>query len=293
MFGLAAEDANNDGWDCPTFYESLIEEGKTLLRGVGATFLRSYREDYLPELPREPTTLKHIESEVGDDFITISNRYTYLCGYLATMKDFMDLVLSEKDTSINTGVGNFAESLVVIPRNYGDTWLSQKSTNRGQLGYIDVPKLRLILPVRQERLTWSSTDVGKLTDMGNLNSWVPEDSRLKGTFELASLMQDALLDVVGNKLNAYMPTDFGGAGKPAPFGNFQNTHTFLRVWKNGQYLDLTKVCFRQTVKFLRDAGTFGRQPRVPMVLEHFTKCDPVFTDWVKGIDLSIPVLHGD
>jgi hypothetical protein len=87
----------------------------------------------------------------------------------------------------------------------------------------------------------------------------------------------------------YMPTDFGGAGKGAPFKNEENLITFMKVYKNGTYTELMTTVIRQANRFMMLASK-GQVPKVPRVLEHFTKWEPVFKDWVKD-DNQVVNMH--
>jgi len=266
------------------YVQALVDEGTDLFRGLAEKALPSYSEETFFPLgspPRGEKNLKEISAEVGDDLIEVSNLWNVLVGHVAVLRDFMDLRISDKDTSINDGIGNYAEGLVSIPRTYGETWLSQKSLHREEtMRYFDIPKIRLILPVRNQRQVWSSTEVGKFTDLGSALSWTPRRSPLRGMIEIASLMQDALLGATSRRKCVYLPTGFGGAGKTFPFHNVENVEVFFKTYRNGTYRDLLTTVIRQTNNFVLKT-TQGRQPKVPLVLEHFTKWDPVFTNWVK------------
>jgi hypothetical protein len=81
-----------------------------------------------------------------------------------------------------------------------------------------------------------------------------------------------------------MPIDFGGGGKPSPFGNYANFRTFTKVWKTGTYREVITTVIRETGRFFTSMK-FHNVPEVSKLLEHFTKCEPMFFDWVKDENL--------
>lgn len=273
MFGHA--DLKCD-WD-DQYYDSLLEEG------VDA--MASLREEIKSSgswAPIYRDRISVIDAEVGDDLIAVSNNPHYLRNRERVLSQILGMKVSDKDTSINSGMGNFAESLVWLPREYDDTWLSQKSLRRPEeMGFIDIPKVRLITNTRQQRQVFSSTDLGKASDMANILSWTDRFSPFQGVMQIASLMQDALLGATSARQCAYLPNAFGGCGKLPPFWNYQNFVTFLETWKCGRNSTVITTVMRQTTAFMRSCATFQRQAKVPKLLEHFTRVDPVFTNWVK------------
>jgi hypothetical protein len=284
------------GLTCPlyddAYVEQLIVEGEQLFRTSAVNV--SPREEKI--FPKGKPALaggivKYIDAEVGDDLLVVSNNYRYLCTRLDVL-EMLGMKVSEKDTAINSGIGNFAEGLVKVPRKYAETWLSYKSLGTEEsFGFVDVPKIRHLLPVRTMRTTWSSSDIGKFSDFGNGDSWVPKTLPNKVTFALCGLVQDASLGATSRRNCVYMPRDFGGAGKQIPFGTTGNFQKFLQSWKNGIYMPMITTVIKQANRFLQTAS-MGRVPGVPKLLEHFTKCEPVFHDWVKD-NLSITALRAE
>jgi len=272
------------------FINGLILEGST---STDVDLTTSDRREFFfphggPEDPKGP--VKDIDAEVGDDLIAISNNASYLVKRIEVLTDIMDLRVSDKDTSLNNGIGNYAEGLVRIPRAYQESWLSQRQIGRPEtLGFIDVPKIRLVLPTRSMRLTWSSTDIGKFSDLGSSLTWTPKESPYYCTSVIASLMQDTCLGALSKTHCVYLPKDFGGAGKPPPFMNLLNIARFLRRWRSGTKQAWVLAVMRQANRFLWEAK-LGRNPRVPGLLNYFTKVDPVFNDWIKD-ELSVTAVR--
>lgn len=228
--------------------------------------------------PRED--VKDIDAEVGDDLIVVSDNPGYLERRVKTLENVLDLRISRKDTSINSGMGNFAEGLVYIPRKSGQTWLAAKSIGSGRnFGFIDVPKVRLLLPVRATRMTWSYTDVGKFSDFGSFSKWIGDDNPYIAATVVAGIIQDIELGATGKGTCVYMPTDFGGGGKMVPLSP-RNFGRFLGSWKTGVYTRTIVSVMRQTNRYMSSVK-LGMNPKTPALLEHFTKWDPFFTDWIK------------
>lgn len=280
--GLA--DLNSELYDDDVIND-LINEGEQLFKTSSKDDYNTSTEDIFfpkgkPDIAHGQ--VKYIDAEVGDDLAVVANNWQYLCRRVQVLENDLDLKISWKDTSINSGLGNFSENLIRVPRKYSETWLSQKSLRRGEtLGFIDVPKIRLMLPVRSQRMKFSSTDVGKFIDFGNIVSWTPKESPYYSTVHIGSLIQDTLLGAFGKKSCIYMPTDFGGAGKVIPFNKTGNFIRYISTWKTGMYKSTITTVIKQANRFLMSASTFGGRPVVPKLLEYFTKYEPVFTDWIK------------
>nr|WLJ60693.1 MAG: putative RdRp [Plasmopara viticola lesion associated narnavirus 46] len=265
------------------YITQLIDRGQELFAVDTASKTLDTSEIFPKGKPFAPKgAVKEIDSEVGDDLIVVSNNVNYLLRRIDVLNEYLDLKISWKDTSINQGIGNFSECLVRIPRTYPETWLSQKSIKvEESFGFIDVPKIRHMLPVRNMRMIFSSTNVGKFIDMGKNVTWHSKKSPYYATMTLGSLIQDAILGSAEKDICPYLPQDFGGCGKEIPFRNQENLLEYFHVWKNGKYLPIITTVIRELNKFIQDTNTFKRIPKVPLVLEHFTKWDPVYYDWIK------------
>jgi hypothetical protein len=255
---------------------------------LGKQLFAKDRESVLPVIDQlkffkeeQPVKRVHyIDAEVGDDIVAISNSGLYLAHRVYSLEKHLDMRISWKDTSINRGVGNYAEGIVRIPRSHAETWHAQKAISRPEaFGFIDVPKVRLMLPIRNQRSNWSSTEIGKFSDYGSMTQWVDYPNPYATTVVLGSLIQDASLGITAKARLPYLPTDCGGSGKRIPFfpGNLAR---YLRTWKGGLYEDYINALIKCTNRFTLSART-GMSPVVPKVLEHFTKCEPIFSDWIK------------
>jgi len=263
-------------------YDHLLKEESW---SVDLPSMEGQNEFFFPEgkglQESKPQISKEISAEVGDDLIMVTNHQQLAVARICVLRDVLDLKISDKDTSLNTGLGNFAEGLVRVPRNYKETWLSQKSLHiEDAFGYIDTLKLKLVVSTKSERQTYSDTSLGKFSDMGNIVHWTPWGFPFHTTMELGSLIQDAINGAQVSKFLPYLPSDFGGAGKPPPFRNPENFIRFVRMYKSGKYQRIATAMIRQTIAFTASMK-FGRRPDIGLLLEHFTKCEPVFYDWIK------------
>jgi len=236
---------------------------------------------------------RSINADVGDDEITISNNTAKPYYKLFSLENVVDMKVSYTDTSVNTGLGTYAEAVLKVPRTYSDTWYNYRRTSPETLGYIDVPKIRLILHTTSMRQRYSDTVSGKFCDMASLCSWVDKGNPLWATFNVASLFQDIVLGALSVETSAYMPKDMGGYGKSLPFDNPENFIRFHKAFKNGQYFELSKVIVRNVNSYM--VNPIKGPDQVPEILRHITQLEPIFQDWIKGhgafikaLDIEIP-----
>lgn len=225
-----------------------------------------------------------IDAYCGDDLIVVCESSEYAFIRLASIKS-LDMKISMDDTSINCGVGNYTESIVRVPRTYHDTWLSyRKIQNRSTFCYVDVPKLRLCLSVKSERLKYSDTILGKNRDLGSMTSWIPESNPSFATFHVSNLFQDCCLGSMNCKASPYIPSCFSGGGKPLLFSEISNVVRFHKTFKTGRYLPVLHTLCRDTVDILSSYSK-GEYYEPTELVQYCCTSDPVFNDWLKGEDV--------
>jgi hypothetical protein len=236
---------------------------------------------YTVELDDFKNDPKYISSEVGDDEETISNSKLFLALNSVFSRE-IGMKTSRADTSINPRYGNFCEELVVLPDGYDQTYQNTRRTNSAKdMSFIDIPKLRLAVPIRPMRMDHSSTIDGKAGMVGSRLKWLTNDNPLKILYEVFNLFQDLSLGMVHAKKFAYLPVELGGYGKPIPFSNFINFEKFNAAFKNGAHSHVVRLVVRRGLRFLEKISNMVR-PEPDLLLSHVSRFSGSFHDWVKG-----------
>nr|UYL94524.1 MAG: hypothetical protein [Leptosphaeria biglobosa narnavirus 6] len=228
-----------------------------------------------------------ISSDVGDDEESVSNSKLLLALNSVFSRE-IGLRTSRKDTSINPRYGNFCEELIVLPDGYDQTYQKARNTSSyADMSFIDIPKLRLAIPIRPMRMDHSSTFDGKAGMVGSRLKWLPNDNPLKIVYEVFNLYQDVNLGMIHAKKFAYLPTELGGYGKPIPFSNFKNFEKFNSAFKAGTHAPVVRVIVRRALRYLEKISN-GIRPPVDELLSHVTRFSSSFHDWVKGKSIHAP-----
>jgi len=233
----------------------------------------------------EPSDFKSdinvISSDVGDDEETVSDSKLF-CALNSVFSREIGLKTSRSDTSINPRYGNFCEDLIVLPDGYDQTYHAAKKTSSfADMSFIDIPKLRLAIPIRPMRMDHSSTYDGKVGMVASRLKWLPNDNRMKVLYETFSLFQDVNLGLTSAKKFAYLPSDLGGFGKPPAFSNPLNIEKFSQSFKHGTHSPVVRLVIRRANRFMMSVAEGTRPPPDPL-LSHVTRFSSSFHDWVKG-----------
>lgn len=223
----------------------------------------------------------NIASEVGDDEIEVSNNKASVALNLV-FAGLLGMQESRADTCINTRYGNFCEELIVLPDGYDQTYQKTKNTSSFKdMSFIDVPKLRLATDIRPMRMDHSATNDGKAGMVASRLKWLTNDNPMKIIYELFSLYQDINLGLRKDKKCAYLPTELGGYGKPLPFSNPSNLERFIASYKHGAHSPVIRTIVRRASRFM-DKISKGVRPEPDILLNHVTRFNTTFHDWVKG-----------
>jgi hypothetical protein len=229
----------------------------------------------------------YIGAECGDDEIAISQNRRFLTTLLAWHPK-LGMKLSEKDTSISSRFGNYAEDLVTIPRYYENSYMtSSRNGHVEDMAHFDVPKIRLLIPVCPMRPDHSGTKEGKSSMMGARVLWTPSRGLCKPFMELASLYQDASLGLHKAAKPAYLPQQLGGLGKFAPFNNPDNARDYFQWWKGGTRYEFTMYVIEKLHDFITEYREKGSAKADPL-LTHLVRFSTQFHDWIKNRGVYAP-----
>jgi hypothetical protein len=183
-----------------------ISRAKAYLNAIG-------RVD--PSKPREGES-----SNVGDDVVVIDNRHNPTEEKFLAEASILDVRISMDDTFSSIWISFYCEEMSIVPQN---PWDTPGSTIRagGVLGYIDYPRIRLLLRTFLETDPFSSTDSGRFSLLGKETRWVYETLVKDVMHKNASLLQHLLLLRDKECLCPYLPKEIGGDG------SFTNDPEFL------------------------------------------------------------------
>lgn len=211
-------------------------------------------------LPQKPQRVEG--EEVGDDRIDLSLNPLQASSVLVCQSMVGRMVTSKRDTNLSTWLWNFCETTSHVPLHPDQSFdRCRKVGNFEDLGFIDVPPLRILLDVMKGDKSHSSTAVGKATMLGSRmrtprTEFLPE-------FFLASYLQDGYLRTSRSSEPKYLPQVMGGSGVRAPFGESENLYLYTHAYRGGRcqriYGSATRE-LRQTLSLLEEG-----QARMPIL----------------------------
>lgn len=220
-----------------------------------------------------------VASEVGDDFTAVARALSWCLRFLFFVEQVVHMRISWDDTSVNQGLGNLAEGIIDVPGNQRETWHSTRNSGlEGEIGYIDVPKTRLVVHTSSQHAKYSDTPLGKTRDASRLVKWIEPSSPLLTFHQLALVFQDACLGSVTISDPVYVPECFGGGGKPPAFGLPLNFQRFFTSYKGGSYAPTIALLVQDANQWFKSRGQ--RPPSD--VLKYFASIDHQFRNWLKG-----------
>jgi hypothetical protein len=252
--------------DRPVLYEGkpLCTKRRGWLMGDPMTkVLLTIAQEYAYRLVEGP----HVGSMVGDDLVVISNSRGTLRTYLRVLES-LDFRVSEDDTVISCRYMFYCEECARVPQRDSDTVRAHQKRGDPLLGYVDYPRIRLILPVRSEINRSSYTDQGRFSLLGKETRWTCLDRKagpLTPAMVSAGYLQHILLWEEKGLLAPYFPEELGGDGSYHPHPGF-----IRQIWAK-RSPDLREVYYRAkavmsgklTFRFCRTdkPGHYGHQYR--------------------------------
>lgn len=151
-------------------------------------------------------------SIVGDDLVVLSRERSGLKEYLRLLET-LDLKISWKDTCISDQYIYYCEELARIPQSAGVSLRSLARKNKDYIGYIDVPKLRTLIPTRGESDAFSNTNLGRFSLQGKSSEYT---SRVNTGYypvnERALLLQCMFIAEDTSCIHPHIPIEMGGGG---------------------------------------------------------------------------------
>jgi hypothetical protein len=170
--------------------------------------------------------------EVGDDRVDFTLNPLQAASVLICQEEVSRMVTSKRDTNLSTVLWNFCEVTSIVPLHPEQSFdRCRKVGNFEDLGFVDVPPLRIILDVSKGDRSHSSTAVGKATMLGS-RLRTPRSEFLQ-VFHLASYLQDGCLRTSRSSEPKYLPQIMGGSGVRAPFGEPENLYLSVLAYRGG------------------------------------------------------------
>jgi hypothetical protein len=183
------------------------------------------------DAPINPTRVEG--EEVGDDRVDFSGHPWKLASGLMCQERVSRMVTSQEDTTMSARLWNFCETTSHVPLHPGQSFTRCRKIGEFQdLGFVDVPPLRILLDVMKGDRSHSSTAVGKATMLGSRIS-TPRSEFLQD-FHLASYLQDGYLRTSRSSEPKYLPKIMGGSGVKALFSNPLNLYLYVHAYRGGR-----------------------------------------------------------
>jgi len=149
---------------------------------------------------------------VGDDLTVLSQDKKSLENYPDELES-IDFKVSYEDTYVSSRFMYFCEEIARVPQGPSDTINVQRRNGRPVLGYIDYPKIRLLIPTMPEIVRPTYTDLGRFTNLGLHTKWTKQLSRLAyPMMDTAQLLQHLTVKTPKEVICNYLPKEIGGDG---------------------------------------------------------------------------------
>jgi len=179
-------------------------------------------------------TVHRIEGEeVGDDRVDFTLGPLQACSVLVCQEEVSRMVTSKRDTNLSPVYWNYCEVTSHVPLHPEQSFdWCRKTGEFEDLGFVDVPPLRIILDVMKGDRSHSSTAVGKATMLGS-RMRTPRSEFLQDWY-LASYLQDGMLRTNRSSEPKYLPQIMGGSGVRAPFGEHENLYLYTHAYRGGR-----------------------------------------------------------
>jgi hypothetical protein len=182
----------------------------------------------------------HVGSMVGDDLVILAHHRQTLRDYLRCLQS-LDFNISDDDTVISDKYIFYCEECACIPKRSNDTVYHHLKRGDEHYGYVDYPRIRLLLPVQTEINRYSFTNLGRFSLLGKETRWTclngkPTD--LTEPFLMAQLLQHLSIPRDVDTLCTFIPEEIGGDGSYFP------DYEFVRRIYRAKSLDYRELCFR-------------------------------------------------
>lgn len=155
----------------------------------------------------------NLDAEVGDDHAALTDSPVSFLAELAVAREIAQVKISDKDTFVSSKYLNFAEDYLMIPENWGELWKNQM-INSSDLPYLDIPKVRTMIPSMSKRVKHSDTIEGKISLVTKSARFAPP--LMRRVCDLACALQYVSLNIMEEKKFPFLPSYLGGMDAHIP-----------------------------------------------------------------------------
>ncbi|ASA47454.1 RdRp [Wilkie narna-like virus 2] len=154
-----------------------------------------------------------VGSIVGDDLVILSRLRHHLGWYLDDLRS-LDFRVSDDDTFISSDFMFYCEETSRVPQGPGQSVVARTKYSHGtSCGYIDTPRIRLLIPTRPDEDRFSNTNLGRFSLLGKEYQWcLGNNSDLAPLFRRAIGYQNCLVPQDADTQCPFMPVEAGGNG---------------------------------------------------------------------------------
>lgn len=211
---------------------SYVDLDLTEIREIGAES-RSLCEHY-GVAPTISADGKSEGMEVGDDRVDWTLDSARGAATLVVQSSVLKMGTSWKDTNLSNRIWNFCEVSGSVPAGKEESFnFCRKVGDFSNLGFTDVPPLRILMDVMKGDRAHSSTTSGKVSMLAS-RMRTPRSEHLP-VWNLASYLQDGFLRTSRSSEPKYLPQIMGGSGCRAAFQQPDNLYLSVLAYRGGGY----------------------------------------------------------
>lgn len=241
---------------------------------------------------RPPLDGYGIHAEVGDDHISYTSSPVQFVAELLVSKQYLGIEISEKDTFISQSCGNYSESYLLVPQNKGEAWYSSGVTTPSgeDIPFLDIPKIRTMLPTCGSRQKHSDTLEGKVSLQAKtqrFSSHLTQHICLMGT-----MIQVFSLSLMRDRKFPALPPYLGGLG--LSLRGLDEARQFCRMvsqYKSGRHMGFI-YSITESVQKLIDYGDSESQKllsAISSVQQHWRTWFNFYSKYVPSISGNLPL----
>lgn len=227
-----------------------------------------------------------LDSEVGDDHLFLGDTPLLFVAELVTAKDIFGIQISLKDTFISSRYGNYSESYILKPDNISELPSPNAGTGKQDSIFLDIAKIRTIVPVCSMRQKHSDTVDGKVSLLGKQAIYDTEFCGYEITVGMC--LQQLCLGLMKEKKFPYIPTFLGGFGSPPIFKNAKSFERAMLTYKSGIYYNML-AAIGLAVHETKISGSMASK----QFLNKVKGSAEAWQDWYKVYTKYTPSIKGD
>lgn len=184
---------------------------------------------------------KPVDAEVGDDHVCHTDAPMLFIAELVTAEQTFSIKLSISDTFVSSRYANYSESYILKPDNIAELFHPGIKPGEDSI-FMDIAKIRTVLPVCSMRQKHSDTIDGKASLLGKQGIYKTELCGFEVT--IARCIQVMTLGLFKEKKFPFSPTFIGGYGCPPLFESNRSMVRCFENYRGGVYYNLLAgICY--------------------------------------------------